>query len=543
MIRFGTKSETLDHLSKVIQGANILPQIRFTVEEWKYNSRDVIHRFLEKQWNSIEVIVRSSALAEDHSNQSLAGKFESVPHVRGIDQLVQAVNQVIQSYGHASSMDQIFIQPMLTKVSMAGVAFSRDPNTGAPYIIINYDDRSGTTNSVTAGSSNELKTFYSYKQPPHPFDYGEKINKIIALIHELEHLFNHTSLDIEFAYETGTLYLFQVRPLIISKPQTELDLSKYLLDIESKVRAFNKPHPYLHGNKTVFGIMPDWNPAEIIGVKPRPLALSLYKEIVTDSIWAYQRDNYGYKNLRSFPLLIDFYGLPYIDVRVSFNSFLPSETPGELSDKLVNYYIDRLIESPNKHDKVEFDIIFSCYTFDLPERLEKLLAYGFTASELQLFKELLRELTNKIIHKDGLWKNDIDKINLLRKRNQIIMESDLDKIGKIYWLLEDCKRYGTLPFAGLARAGFIAIQLLQSLIHVGIISKEEYSLFLNSLNTISTQMSIDFRTKSKAEFLEKYGHLRPGTYDLLSPRYDEEPDTYFAWDEPQPVLHQSNTFS
>ena len=56
--------------------------------------------------------------------------------------------------------------------------------------------------------------------------------------------------------------------------------------------------------------MPDWNPAEIIGVRPRPLALSLYREIITDAIWAYQRHNYGYKNLRSFPLLQDFEGLP-----------------------------------------------------------------------------------------------------------------------------------------------------------------------------------------------------------------------------------------
>ena len=74
--------------------------------------------------------------------------------------------------------------------------------------------------------------------------------------------------------------------------------------------------------------MPDWNPAEIIGLKPGPLALSLYRELVTDSIWAYQRDNYGYKNLRSFPLLVSFHGLPYIDVRVSFNSFVPRDISG-----------------------------------------------------------------------------------------------------------------------------------------------------------------------------------------------------------------------
>ena len=83
--------------------------------------------------------------------------------------------------------------------------------------------------------------------------------------------------------------------------------------------------------------MPDWNPAEIIGVRPWPLSLSLYRELITDAIWAYQRDNYGYQNLRSFPLLVSFHGLPYIDVRVSFNSFVPRDrirrscrAPGEL---------------------------------------------------------------------------------------------------------------------------------------------------------------------------------------------------------------------
>ena len=82
------------------------------------------------------------------------------------------------------------------------------------------------------------------------------------------------------------------------------------------------PHPYLIGKRTVFGVMPDWNPAEIVGVRPQPLALSLYRELITDAIWAYQRNNYGYRNLRSFPLMPNFFGLPYIDVRLSFNSFI-----------------------------------------------------------------------------------------------------------------------------------------------------------------------------------------------------------------------------
>ena len=35
--------------------------------------------------------------------------------------------------------------------------------------------------------------------------------------------------------------------------------------------------------------MCDWNPAEMIGIKPLPLALSLYSELITDEIWAEQR--------------------------------------------------------------------------------------------------------------------------------------------------------------------------------------------------------------------------------------------------------------
>ena len=101
--------------------------------------------------------------------------------------------------------------------------------------------------------------------------------------------------------------------------------------------------------------MPDWNPAEVIGARPRPLALSLYKELITDGVWAYQRSNYGYRNLRSFPLLLSFLGLPYIDVRVSFNSFIPSKLDSELANKLVNYYIEKLKKNKKMHDKVEVD--------------------------------------------------------------------------------------------------------------------------------------------------------------------------------------------
>lgn len=184
--------------------------------------------------------------------------------------------------------------------------------------------------------------------------------------------------------------------------------------------------------------------------------------------------------------MADFAGLPYIDVRVSFNSFVPAELEEELSEKLVNYYIDRLAENPEKHDKAEFEIVFSCYTLDLPDRIQILKEYGFSEEEIHKIIKALRNVTNHIIdHQNGLWRKDYKKIKELDRRYQEIACSGLNHIEKVYWLLEDCKRYGTLPFAGLARGAFIAVQLLKSLESCGIISAHDYEAFMRGIHTVS----------------------------------------------------------
>jgi len=314
-----------------------------------------------------------------------------------------------------------------------------------------------------------------------------------------------------------------------------LDAQKRALDaIADRVTKGTRSHPYLSGDRTLYGVMPDWNPAEIIGLRPRPLALSLYRDLVTDSVWAYQRDNYGYRNLRSFPLMVHFEGLPYIDVRVSMNSFVPRDLDGELAGRLVNYYLGRLAAAPSLHDKVEFEIVFSCYTFDLPARLGRLADHGFSTDDRIAIADSLKRLTERIIHRDrGLWVQDSRKVRQLEERRSLIMAAELDTQSRIYWLLEDCKRYGTLPFAGLARAGFIAVQLLNSLVAVDLLTQTDYSRFMLGLKTVGSRMARDFRKLDRTAFLAEYGHLRPGTYDILSPRYDEAPDLYFDWSSPR----------
>ena len=489
------------------------------------------------------MIVRSSCVQEDGVTISNAGKYLSISNVN-TDGIEAAVNKVITSYGNVNVKDEVLIQPMLSEVVRSGVAFSHDPNTCAPYRVVNWYEGSDTT-AVTGGKGGRV-WFHAAKSTINP---SSTFSPIVTLLDELLVLFRNVPLDIEFAVTrenlNEVLWLLQVRPLVLrEKPESEDKQASRLEIIQRKVARGIRPHPFLMGKRSVYGVMPDWNPAEIIGIRPKPLALSLYRELITDSIWAYQRHNYGYRNLRSFPLMPHFFGLPYIDVRLSFNSFIPADLDKKLAGRLVDYYIDRLLAEPTLHDKVEFEIVFSCYTLDLPQRLEQLAEAGFSKLDRQAIADSLRKLTNRIVHsKEGLWRGDAIKIDTLKSRRQEILASTADPLERIYWLIEDAKRYGTLPFAGLARAGFIAVQMLRSLVAIGVFSQTDYDTFLGSVSTVSGQLVRDRAILEKTIFLEHYGHLRPGTYDISLPRYDEVPERYFDWNQKVPVPKPVKSFS
>ena len=521
-----TKARTLGELSGRLSRGRILPLVYFRVSEWRSSPETWLER-IERELGVGALIVRSSALSEDGEKASQAGRFRSIQRVRPPG-LRSAIEEVIGSYGSEGVPDdEVLVQPMLEDVGVFGVVLTHDPATGSPYRVVNYTLGSDTA-SLTAGSGHP-RTFVTVRGSQ---GAPREIEPFLAVADEIEDLCGGLAIDIECAIGAagGLPYVLQVRPLVLREPpMRRSDHRKLLERVETKIRAAQQRHPFLHGRSTVFGVMPDWNPAEIIGVRPRPLSLSLYRDLVTDAIWAYQRDNYGYRNLRSFPLLVNFSGQPYIDVRVSFNSFIPRDIEGGLADRLVDHYVDCLVAAPTLHDKVEFEIVLSCYSLDLHDRLEILRKAGFSSAECEALAQSLRRLTNRIIDRDnGLWRSDADKLEILSARRTEIMAAEMDPVGRIYWLLEDCKRYGTLPFAGLARAGFVAVQFLRSLVAVGVFSTTDYERFMRGLNTISSQLSIDLDQLDRAGFLEKYGHLRPGTYDILSPRYDEAPDEYLG---------------
>lgn len=531
-----TKARMLQFLKDKNSGINILPAYIVDSSEFLTDRSKVLHEIWEI-FQGQELIVRSSSSKEDGSEWSEAGKYKSIMSVRTVEELDRAIKEVYESY-QTEENEEILVQPMLKNTVKSGVVFTVDMETMADYYVINYES-GDDTEAVTSGKSKELKTFIAYKN--HSTDsYDEDLGNVISTCREIEKELETGCLDIEFAVtEEHKVYIFQVHPIARGKKQKyeNINLEDPLRRIYKKVQKLSKPHPFLLGDTTCFGVMPDWNPAEILGVRPKKLAISLYKELVTDNVWAHQRWDYGYRDLTMHPLMVSFCGIPYIDTRITFNSFIPRNLSQSIAEKLVNYYLYRLKKYPAYHDKIEFEIVFSCFYFGISDKLKGLLQQGFNENELKRIEFSLLQLTNKIIHpQKGLYKKDLEKADILEQNYNKIVHSEISIVDKIYWLIEECKTYGTLPFAGVARAGFIAIQFVRSFVDIGILTKDEMDRFMNSMDTINKKMTRDWMKcqlgmMEKQEFLEKYGHIRPGTYDIMSPRYDEKFEEYFSLSE------------
>jgi hypothetical protein len=475
VISYSGKAGTLLGLKNRLNTAQIPPFLTCAFEDWTSSSGKFI-KVVNETFGSKVLIIRSSARDEDSVLFSNAGKYLTVKNVSRSN-LEEAINKVFDSYKRPIATDQIIVQAQLVNTISSGVVFTHDQKSGASYQTYNWHAGEDTSYVTSGLGGMTWRRFAGVENKV--TDIPSDLVSVIPLVDELSSLAGGVPLDIEFAVTknpTGseTCWLLQVRPLNVSSSGfTKTNLLAHLIEIEELIKVFSKKQPFVLGDSIILGVMPDWNPAEMIGIQPKPLALSIYRDLITDSTWAYQRHNYGYRNLRGFPLMKDFYGLPYIDVRLSFNSFIPADLDESLAERLVNHYMSQLSTQPWLHDKVEFEIVHSCLTFDTKNRLSQLSPKIFSEHENAQIFESLKRLTNRMLDPvEAPWIADQKRLQTLISRHATIMESTTDKVSLIYWLLEDTRRYGTLPFAGLARAGFIASQMIKSLVDINIFDQE-----------------------------------------------------------------------
>ena len=536
---FGTKAETLAALQPLIHFATVPNLLFFSVAEWNANPVDIIleigHRF-----NYEPVVFRSSALNEDGNKQSQAGAFTSGLDIdSGDPQAVRkAVQEVINSFDGCSE-DQVLVMPMLTGVTMSGVIMTFVIDSGAPYYVLNYDDESGKTDTITGGTGVN-KTVLVHRDFASGHVDSPRVSEMLNLARELEGLCERgTPLDIEFAKtQDGQLHLLQVRRITVQENWNRR-ISRYVGEALFQAEQFFENHsrrkPHVAGTRTILGQMPDWNPAEIIGTRPKPLAISLYRHLITDSIWQEARATMGYQPVPHTPLMLTLGGQPYIDVRASFNSFLPAKLPQITREKLVNAWLNRLELQPEFHDKVEFEIAQTIVDFNFAEDYLARYRGVLNHDEYREFRFELAQLTAANLSLD-------DKASLpmaLRKIDQLegIQSSQNKKstlgthLAQLPVLLDECKDLGTRPFSIIARHAFIAETILRSAVARNALSESRLSEFKRSLHTITADFTNDFasaleNSDERKKFTSKYGHLRPGTYDITSPRYDQRDDLF-----------------
>jgi phosphohistidine swiveling domain-containing protein len=463
------------------------------------------------------VIVRSSAPDEDTADQSLAGHYPSIVVPAGSLQLIRTgIDAVFASYGRHLDTE-VWLQRWIAHPSVTAVVTSRVVGSGAPYVVVALD-RSGRTDAVTAGRSTPSAMWYVARSAVATAAVPTVVQQMLLCVSEVEQVTQTEAVDVEAAVtRSGQLMLVQARPLLVSTPRADVEQAAVALRDQVAARVAD-------GSGRVWSCMADWNPAEMIGARPTPLAFSLYRWAITDSTWAVQRRQYGYRDVTGTPLMIKLAGKPYIDVAASLASFLPDGIDHATASAVVSAQLALLRERPDRHDKIEFELAATCLTPAFQNRVREWSDRGVSRNQISQIRERLGRITTAAF--DRL-PSDLARLRAIEQR---VMVSPSNQPNDARNLLDHARETG-LVLAHLARAAFVATDVLRSLVEIGALDPADRLRFLAGIETVPARIRRDGAAVAAGRaswdgFVEAWGHLRPGTYDIRIPRYADDPQRY-----------------
>lgn len=516
---FLNKMSTLLYLKDKLSVSSVLDLYAFSVDEYK-NNPEKIYREIANLFDG-EIIIRSSASTEDQYSTN-AGHFASFQHINSQDMgdVYRGIENVIDSYEKDGLSDSefMFVQKQLTNVVLSGVALSFEPQFGKPYFLVNFDN-SGSTDSVTSGRCKHcmyIARDYVYQQN------SLEANLCVAFL-EVERKCGTSNLNIEFALTAQKkIYILQVRRLkTISSVYNEKEILGKKNMYKSKYASQN----------ILFSDMAFWNPSEMIGDAPHPLDYSLYNYLITERAWNKGIAEIGYF-MTNRNIMVKIGNKPFIDLKTAFYSLTPSSLNSSIREKLVNYYCSLLLNNKNLHDKIEFEIVHTCYDFSTDRKLLHMLNHGFKREDIVIISKALYQNTKLLIENyNTILENDLKKLKYLEE--ELAKFQKLEKLNEIQNmltaisnLLAVTRDYGVIPFARQARCAFIARAIGLSLVETGQIDSRQLDMIMQSINSVSKELRVDAVAYKKGRISdwkmeEKYGHLRNNTYDISSQTYSE----------------------
>lgn len=527
-----TKANTLLALKDRVTKSSIEDILVVTVDDARNSPERTADR-IKSAFGGRTVVVRSSSRREDCFESSNAGHYESILDVDSSDSgaVIRALEDVYRSYGRDGDVapdDQILVQAQTKGVKMSGVVFTRDIQKNRPYYVVNFDD-TGSTDSVTSGAGGRTMWI---AQDAGIESVPDEWKGLFEAVRELESIFKDMLLDIEFAIRSGGgVVVFQVRPLAASyKFGRDTSVGKLLETKNGIIGRYAKVREVVGSG--MLSDMAFWNPAEIIGDNPNNLDYSLYRDLITHRAWNEGLVPMGYRKVPE-DLMYRFGNKPYISLEFSFRSLMPASLPDGLAGKLEGHYMRKLSKDHSAHDKIEFEIVFSCFDFATDDALKELADAGFTASELAQTRSGLFDITRSaigdyagVLEADSAALREMESIREDVER-RIAGEGRVQVLARaVNELLESIKRFGTPQFARQARYAFMAKSLATTLCDRGYWTRSDYDAFMSSVETVATRFERDFNRllsgeMSREAFNAEYGHLRAGTYDISTPRYDE----------------------
>lgn len=516
-----TKAQMLQWLKPRLRKSRVLEMYVFSVKRWRRNAEAILVA-IRRAFPGQLIIVRSSSRFEDGCDNSNAGVYHSVSSVQALraHALRSAVEEVIASYD-GDPRDQILIQPQLMPVSIAGVVSSHVVPDGQPYYVFSYQSDGGTC-GVTGGKD-LTTTCYLYRDAVGGSErLPAELLPVYTVMREIEALVGDVPIQLEFGCPVpGDVVVFQVRRL----PGTRLPASQISSEvwhgIEQDLQQAMSEAPGLPGLPGLLGVMPDWNPAELLGVHPRPLAVSFYRTLISSGAWCRARFQLGYKDIDARDFLHVLAGRPYVNVRTSFSSLLPAGLPLSSERGLLEAWLDRLAMNPRFHDSIEFDVAQTCVDFrfqqDYSENYEGVLDH----TAFFQYAEKLRLLTLNVIRRPVS-----EDLSLQKGYWDVRSHGGEENLDPSF--LSDAVAFGSLPFARIARQAFVAEAMLRSALVRGALSEERLQLFRHSIASIGSRFLLDQQSLQRGAmtgsvFMQRYGHLRPSSFDIRSRCYRDRP--------------------
>ena len=169
-MKFSSKAKNLIELKKLnLKKSDIPTFYKYKIEEIKKNKKNF--KLPNKKSIKKKICIRSSYFLEDNKNKSMAGEFEGVTNViNSKKNLILGINKLVKQYELKSknkfivNQSEIIFQNYLFCSKLSGVVTNFCIQDGSDYYVINYDDSSSLTNTVTSGSKTGGRVIHIFKK-------------------------------------------------------------------------------------------------------------------------------------------------------------------------------------------------------------------------------------------------------------------------------------------------------------------------------------------------------------------------------------------